>query len=457
MHILQVALEFSIVLGIMVLIHELGHFLVAKACGVRIEAFSIGFGPRLFGIRYKGTDYKLCALPLGGYVKMAGELPGSESVDVLGVDLNPAEGDFNGRPRWQRILIALAGPVSNFILSFFLLFLVAHFHHEIDQYLAGPAIVDYVPLNTPAARDGLATGDTLTSFNNIANPTWDRVLEETAFNLNRSVPFTFTHNGQPHASNLQLTVQDDGDFSPDSLASIGLIPRMQPGPIGIETVSSGTPADAAGLKPGDLIQRIDNLEPHSVQTLHAFLKDRNGAPATVAITRNGQPLTFNLTPEHVQLDAHTSQFQIGFLPQPAPVTVERLPFAAAAADSYKENKKGSKLILRVLQGLFTRHVSVKQMSGPVGIAQDIDLATRLGIWPLLNLMSVISLNLGIFNLLPIPILDGGMILFLLIESALRRDVHIAIKERVYQVAFVCIILFAFFVLFNDITKLHIGR
>jgi regulator of sigma E protease len=158
MHIVQVILEFSIVLGIMVLIHELGHFTVAKLCGVRIEAFSIGFGPRIFGIRYKGTEYKLCALPLGGYVKMAGEVgagysaPGTaaepvrEAIDILGIDINPAldragsfnpadnSGDFTAQSRFNRVLIALAGPFSNFILSFFLLTLVAHYHNEVDQY-----------------------------------------------------------------------------------------------------------------------------------------------------------------------------------------------------------------------------------------------------------------------------------------------------------------------------------
>src|SRR5579875_1952789 len=163
MHLLQVIVEFLIVLGFMVLVHEFGHFAMAKAFRVRVEAFAIGFGTRLFGIERGGTDYRLNLLPFGGYVKFAGDQPGEAPADP---------GDFNAHPRWQRVLIALAGPVANFILAIFIFFLVARFHHEVSQYLNGPAVVDYVEANTPAARDGVGAGDTILSINGHANPTW---------------------------------------------------------------------------------------------------------------------------------------------------------------------------------------------------------------------------------------------------------------------------------------------
>ena len=448
-HLLGVALKFAVVLGIMVLVHELGHFLVAKAFRVRVETFSIGFGTRLFGLRRGDTDYRLSLLPLGGYVKMAGEY-GTDPADA-------APGDLTAKPRWQRVLIALAGPFSNFILAFFLLFLVAHFHHEVDKYLNGPAVVDYVPTSTPAASASIATGDTIVRFNNANRPTWDQIIIESQFSLNRSIPITFLHNGQPVTKDLRILGDTSAESPLDLLTATGIIPRMQPGPVGVATVSAGTPADRAGLRPGDFIARVDNLEPHSVDTLHAYLKDRNGAPAFVSILRHGQTINLVITPEHVDIDAHTSQFQLGFLPQATPIEVERLNTGDALKQSLKDNRRGSLLILRVLQGLFTRHVSVKQMSGPVGIAQQIDIASQMGIWPLIGLMAVISLNLGIFNLLPFPPLDGGMIFFLAVESIMRRDVNQRFKDLVYQVAFVCVILFAFFVLFNDITKLHLGH
>ncbi|HVG27041.1 MAG TPA: RIP metalloprotease RseP [Acidobacteriaceae bacterium] len=446
MHLLSVLVEFGIVLGIMVLVHEFGHFAVAKLCGVRVETFSIGFGPRLFGWRRGDTDYRLSLLPLGGYVKMSGDVPGELPTG------DP--GEFNAHPRWQRVLIALAGPVANFILSFGLLAAVGMFHHEVEQYLNGAAVVDYVPAGTPAARAGLASGDTITQFNNHARPTWTQILEECALNLHRTLPITFTHNGIPQSANLSIDTSSKDEFTPDSMPEIGLIPRMQAVPITVMGVEARTPAARAGLQPGDQLMQIDSLQPHSVTALLSYLQDRNGAPSDVTLLRKGQPVHVTVTPERLPSGGAEVQYRIGFSPQPPPVDVEHLSPGAAVVQSARDNLDDSTLILRVLKGMFTRHVSVRSLSGPVGIAQQIDVAVQMGFWTLLRLMSTISLNLGIFNLLPIPILDGGMILFLLIEAVMRRDLNQEIKERVYQVAFVCLIVFAVFVIFNDITKLH---
>lgn len=455
MHLPLVILEFAIVLGIMVLVHELGHFLVAKLCGVRVETFSIGFGPRLFGFRHGITDYRISLLPLGGYVKMTGETGSGESGS--GESEAPSAGleqdHLNAKPRWQRVLISLAGPVCNFLLAFFLLFLVAHFHHDVDQYLTGPAVVDYVPLHTPAARDGLAPGDTLTRFNRVNHPNWEQVLDESALNLGRPIPLSFTHDGQTRSGVLTINA-NHGDFSENDLMTAGLIPKMDDGPVSVLTVAADSPASRAGLRPGDQLVRIDNLDPHSVYALLAYLKDSHGATASLGVLRQGRMISLTATPEKMETPGGDTQYRLGFTYRPPAANVQRLGVGAALVQSYKDNLNGSMLILRVVKGLFTRHVSVKQMSGPVGIAQQIDIATQMGLWPLLELMSVISLNLGIFNLLPVPPLDGGMIFFLLVESIMRRDVNQRFKELVYQVAFVCIILFAAFILFNDITKLH---
>ena len=460
MHLLVIVVEFAIVLGIMVLIHELGHFIVAKLCGVRVETFSIGFGTRLFGFRHGETDYRISLLPLGGYVKMSGEYgsePLTDDPDQRVLNQAQMDGDLTSKPRWQRVLIAVAGPFANFLLAIFLLFLVAHYHHEVDQYLTGPAIVDYVPVNSPAGHDGLVAGDTITRFNKAVNPTWEQLIDEAALNLNRPLPFTFTHNGQPHAGTLTVAANDQSEFSEDNLMTAGLIPRMDNGPVDVLSVSADSPASRAGLKAGDQLVRINNLSPHSVYALLAYLKDANGATSSLDILRQGQPLTLTATPEKMSSAGADTQYRLGFTYRPPPADIQHLPAAAASAQSLQENRNNSKLVLRIIHGLFTRHVSIKQMSGPVGIAQQIDIATQLGIWPLVDLMAVISLQLGIFNLFPVPPLDGGMIFFLLVESIMRRDVNQRFKELVYQVAFVCVILFAFFILFNDITKLHLGK
>ena len=446
MHLLSVLIEFGIVLGIMVLVHEFGHFALDKLCGVRVETFSIGIGPRLFGWRRGDTDYRLSLLPLGGYVKMAGDVPGELPTG------DP--GEFNSHPRWQRVLIVLAGPAANFALSFVLLVIVAMCHHEVDQYLDGRAVVDYVPASTAAAQAGLQPGDVITQFGRDHNPTWMQIVEDCALNMHRSLPITFTHNGQPVSNTLRIDTSSTSDFTPDSMPEIGLIPRMQQTPITVMSVENNTPASHAGLQPGDELVQIDNLQPHSVAALLAYLQDRSGAAAQVTLLRHNQPMHVVISPEKLPGNGGEPEYRIGFSPKPTPVEIQHLPLGRAIVQSYRDNMDDSTLIMRVLKGMFTRHVSVRSLSGPVGIAQQIDLAVQLGFWTLIRLMSTISLNLGIFNLLPIPILDGGMILFLAIESVMRRDLNSQIKERVYQVAFVCLIVFAVFIIFNDITKLR---
>ncbi|HEX4154772.1 MAG TPA: RIP metalloprotease RseP [Acidobacteriaceae bacterium] len=445
MHLLLVLIEFGVVLGIMVLVHEFGHFAVAKLCGVRVETFSVGFGPRLFGWQRGETDYRLSLLPLGGYVKMSGDIPGEEP--------SGDPGEFNAHPRWQRVLIALAGPVANFLLSFVLLALVAMCHHEVAQYLNGPAVVDYVPAGTPAAQAGISAGDVITQFNRDHNPTWTQIIEDCVLNLHRSLPISFLHNGETKTASLRIDTSSNDEFTPDSMPEIGLIPEMQATPITVMSVEGNTPAARAGLQPGDQLLQIDALKPHSVQSLLAYLQDRSGAPAILTLRRKGQLFQVGVSPEKLPVCGE-GDYCIGFGPKPPPVDVQHLSLGAAIVQSTRDNIDDSTLILRVLKGMFTRHVSVRSLSGPVGIAQQIDLAVQLGFWTLMVLVSEISLNLGIFNLLPIPILDGGMILFLAIESIMRRDLNQEIKERVYQVAFVCLIVFAVFIIFNDITKLR---
>ncbi len=447
MHFLRVIVEFLLVLGFMVLVHEFGHFAVAKAFRVRVEAFAIGFGTRLIGVVRGGTDYRINLLPFGGYVKFAGDQPGELASDP---------GDFNAHPRWQRVLIALAGPVANFILAGAIFFLVARFHHEVSQYFNNPAVVDYVAANTPASRDGVAPGDTILSINGRDNPTWLQVMEESALASNKTVPISFLHQGKTVQTTLTTPPMDaGGDPSDTMLQDMGFLPREQSVPIAVREIAPDTPAQQAGLQPGDQVLRIDNLALHSVGTLLAYLKDRNGAPAVLTVQRGTQTFPLPITPRKLPGSRGGSEFRLGFAPQPVPSEVVHLPFGKAVQQSITDSEESSTLILRTLKGMFTRDVAVKSVSGPVGMAQMIDMAAQSGYWTLAGLMSMISINLGILNLMPFPVLDGGMILFLLIEAVMRRDVNLAIKERVYQVAFVCLILVAVMVMYNDIIKLHL--
>jgi regulator of sigma E protease len=454
-------IQLAIVLGIMVLVHEFGHFAVAKLCGIRVEVFSIGFGKRLFGFRRGDTEYQIAAVPLGGYVKMAGEMGFSGNELTPGSVAPTDPGDFNAHPRWQRILVALAGPFANFILALGLMTGVSMLHNEVQEFIDGPANTDYITINTQAAKSGIRSGDTIVHYDTIENPTWDQVGIRSLLNLNQTIPFSYVHDGQ--RVDTKLFIESKGAPDDFSLDRLGLIPKMQATPVQVDSLEPTMPAARAGLQPHDKILSIDGLQLHSVQALLGYLQDQAGKPASLLIQRTGadgvtQTIPIQITPELAETPGGPKEkdYRLGFVAVQPPVKVERLPLGKAIAASWQFNKKGSLLIVEVLKRLFTRQVSVKSLQSPIGIGQQIHQAAQMPGWmPLIGLMSYISLNLGIFNLLPIPILDGGMILFLLIETIMRRDVNQQIKERVYQVAFVCLLAFFAFVIFNDLTKLNL--
>jgi len=439
--------QLLLVLGLMVLVHEFGHFAVAKLCGVRVETFAIGFGRRLIGFRRGGTDYQINALPLGGYVKMAGEIPGEETSN------DP--GELNNHPRWQRMLIALAGPVANFILALGLMTGAYMLHNEVNEYISGPAVTDYISPSTPVAKAGIHSGDIIVHYDSVENPTWEDVLNHSALNPNQTIPFSFVHDGQRTDTTFFLKFKDSPDkFTVESALALGLVPKMQDTPLRVSSPVPDSPAERAGLKPNDQIVSIDGLTIRSIPALLWYLQDQKGKPALLDILRDGQHLGLAVTPQLSDSGDGTKAYHLGFKAVEPPVKVEQLSFAKSLTASWEFGKKNSTLIVDVLKGMFERHISVKSLSGPIGIGQAVHEAAQMPGWmPLIGTMAGISINLGMLNLLPFPILDGGMIFFLLIESLIGRDFPMQWKERIYQVAFVCIVLFAVMVIFNDITKL----
>src|SRR5277367_2481696 len=287
---LTAILSMLVVLGIMVLVHEFGHFAVAKFFKVRVEVFSVGFGTRLFGFRRGDTDYRLSLLPLGGYVKMAGENPGEERTG------DP--GEFGSHPRWQRILIGLAGPVANFILAFVLMSGYYMMHNEVEEYLYGPAVVDLVPPNSAAAHAGFQSGDHIIRFDKDVNPTWEKVRIRSLLDANSTVPFTVERNadGQTKQFSGDLYLLDTTKGQDFEIESLGLIPRYQSDPLKVHDVEPGFPADKAGLKAGDVIQSINGQQLHSVPAVMAFLQQQSGQQVTLNVDRDGKPLTLHVQP-----------------------------------------------------------------------------------------------------------------------------------------------------------------
>jgi len=435
--ILHTIFVMGIVLGFMILIHEFGHYAAAKYFGVRVEVFSIGFGKRLLGFKKGETDYRISAIPLGGYVKMSGENP----MD----DRTGDSGEFLSHPRWQRFIVALAGPAMNIMLAVALLTGVYMVHYESPAVLDEPAVVGWVNPNTPAEKAGIQKGDKIVRVEDIENPNWEQVDVKAALSPNQPLKFGIERDGKVTE---KLLVPEP--FGPNQYGDIGWVPKESSVPLTV--VEHGMPAEKAGLKIGDQILTANGQDIPALQALVQMLNHTKDQPLEIVVLRNGQKRTFTVKPT---LDARGSsqelRYRIGIAS--VPTKVVKLNFADALKRSLSDNKKSSFLILELLQKMAQRKVSMRQVDGPIGIGSAVGAAAREEGWtPLLLITAAISLNLGIMNLLPIPILDGGVILLLFIESLMQKEISLPIKERIYQAAFVFLVLFAVMVIYNDLIK-----
>ena len=435
--ILHTIFDMGIVLGFMILIHEFGHYAAAKYFGVRVEVFSIGFGKRLLGFTRGETDYRISAIPLGGYVKMSGENPMDKHSD------DP--GEFLNHPRWQRFVVAIAGPAMNIMLAVALLTGVYMVHYEYPAVLDEPAVVGWVNANTPAEKAGIQKGERIVQVDDIQNPNWEQVDVKDALSPNQPLKFSILRDGK--ISEKTLTPEP---FGPNQYGSMGWVPQ-EPSVI-LTTVEPGMPADKAGLKIGDQILTANGQEIPALEALVQLLNRTKDQPLELIVLRNGQKKNFTVKPTLAPGGASQEvRYRIGIAS--IPTKVVKLNFADALKRSLSDNKKSSFLILELLRKMAERKVSMKQVDGPIGIGSAVGAAAREDGWsPLLLITAAISLNLGIMNLLPIPILDGGVILLLFIESLMQKEISLPIKERIYQAAFVFLVLFAVMVIYNDLVK-----
>jgi regulator of sigma E protease len=445
---------FVVLVGLMVIVHEFGHFAVAKLCRVRVEAFSFGFGPRLFGVKYGETDYKVCLLPLGGYVKMTGETPDQlqtgDPDDQSAVNPTTDPGSFLNHPRWQRVLIGLAGPFANFVLAIVLMVIYFGFINEVPAVQVNNTTLEWVTPDSAAAHAGFQTGDVITHFDSYDNPEWDKVFTSTKLNAGQTVSVTVNRDGQ--FVSFPFTIPAEAKEDDFDLSDAGLLAQFATGPIEVQDVQPGSPAEKSGLRAKDKIKTVDDHAFHSVASLLAYMQVGKGKPMTLDVDRSGADIKLTATPAKVT----ATTYKLGFAWAPVPLRNNPLPMRQALKKSTAFCADNSTLIVQVLQRIFTRKIAVSQLSGPVGIARMAgDAAETKGWLPKFGLAAEISLNLGILNLLPFPILDGGLILFLIIESLIRRDISINVKERIYQAAFVVLVAFFVFIIFNDLTKLPI--
>ena len=424
------------VLGVMILIHELGHFLAAKYFGIRVHVFSFGFGPRLFGFKHGDTDYRVCALPLGGYVKMAGEQAADETTG--------SDDEFQSKPRWQRFVVAIMGPAMNVFLAVFLLTGLYMYRYEKPAYQEGPAVIGFVEEDSPAASAGIQEGDMITAINNRENLNWQDIEILVVSNPDQTMEVTVARNGEPLTRTVTPVSQGR-----TRLGSAGWFPSM---PAELQAVEPGLPGYDAGLRAGDVITAINGDPVRFWPKVSELIQANEGEVLDIAYTRDGREQATRLTPVRTTAQGDPeARWRIGVAFHTQVIT-RQLTLGDAFSQSVSTNVRFAGLIFEFVGKIFRSEMSARTLEGPIGIARLSGQAARQSWTDLLSLMAAISLNLGIFNLFPIPVLDGGVILLLLIEGTIRRDLSRQFKERVTQVGFAALMLLAVFVIYNDIVK-----
>lgn len=423
-----------VLIGVMILIHELGHYWAARFFDVRVETFSFGFGPRLFGFRKGETDFRFSAILFGGYVKMAGEQPGEDNAaDPRG---------FMSKPRWQRLIIAFAGPFMNIILAIGLVAGLFMYQYPKMPMVESPT-VGYVADGSAAKNAGVQEGDRIVQIENKANPTWEDIMMQEMSNPGRALHVALERNGQ------RITTQVTP--SQDDKNGVGMAGWAAASEIHIARVFPDMAAAKAGLARGDVLVSVNGKRVLSTPKLHDVINQNGGGPVDLVYRRGGETRQVTVTPEKTTMDG-VEKLMIGVQLEPK-MEMTQLSFPDALRESVNRNVKYAGMIYKVLQNIVERRMSPKSIEGPIRIAQLSGDAAREGAAEFIGLMAMVSLNLAIFNLLPIPILDGGVILLLLIEMIMRRDLSLAVKENVIKAGFVFLMAIVMFVLYNDITKI----
>jgi regulator of sigma E protease len=426
----QTLLAFIFVLGVLIFVHELGHYLMAKWLGVRVLKFSLGFGPRLIGFRRGDTDYCISAIPLGGFVKMAGENPEDPRTG--------ATDEFLSRSKWERFQILIMGPLMNVLLAVVLMAIVLMQGADVPAYQDQPPVVGAVAAGSPAERSGIRPKDRIVSVGGRRTETWDEFYTMIGTRARRSVAIVLLRDGR------EVTVEVTPDAETKyEIGEIGVMPDVHPH---IRAVTVGDPAERAGLKVGDLVVAVNGETMVFSRQLSSAIATRAGQPVVFTIDRGGVKRDITVTPVKrgargvvgIGIGDEVKSFQ------PTPLQAVWL--------SLQRNYEFSGLIIETLVGLLTTETSPRQLMGPVGIAQLSGESAAAGWLALFTLMASISLNLGILNLLPIPVLDGGHIFIMAVEGLARRDFSVKVKEKMLLAGFAVLMLLMVTVIYNDLTR-----
>jgi regulator of sigma E protease len=438
---MNVIFGFILVLGVLVLVHEWGHYIVARMFGVRVDVFSIGFGPRLFGFKHGATDWRVSAVPLGGYVRMAGQ--DLSEIDSSDVKPTGAPDELMSKPRWQRALITVAGPIVNLIFP--ILLLTTYFvikGNPYPKYEDKPLVILGLQNDSPLAKAGVVKGDRIVSLNGSPQPTWGTVEAEFNKGLkDRNFQLSVEHQGATRA----VEVSTFGMQNPEEL--FGSPPNKSI----VGFVDKSKPAAISGIRRDDVIESVNGEALNNWPEMVSALQKNGGKPAQISVRRKNQSLTFSVTPVIGKNEKGEDVWIIGIRPSPE-FSFRKVGFRQAAASATGFTLRNTVQVIDVVGKLITGKIAAKELSSFVGIAAEAGHAVQEGTFAVVSLMAGLSLNLGILNLLPIPILDGGNILLLSLEGIRRRDFSLAFKERFIQVGLVFLLALFAYVMYNDVVR-----
>jgi len=430
MSILGTLLAFAIVFGVLVFVHEFGHFFMAKLVNIRVEVFSWGYGKRLFGLKKGETDYRVSLIPMGGYVKFSGE----EAFDEPG-KLDPR--DFMARKRWERFLVLVMGSLMNIVLAIVLVTFINMVGVEVPEYQDRTPVIGYIEPGSPAEKANLRVDDEILSISGKRTETWADVELAVGTKPKRTILVEVKRDGK--VLNVELLTEAKTRFEMGYAGFFGKILTQ------VMMISPSSPAEKAGLEPGDVITAIDG-EPVYYYKFVEIVQNNPGRELKLLIDRSGEELTLKVVP---RLEGKVGK--IGIAQVPKSVT-KKFSLFPAIAQSFRQNVELTFILGNFIKDLLTGQASTRQLGGPIEIASFSYAALQMGFMAMISWIALISLQLGIINLFPIPVLDGGQILVLALEGLFRRDFSPRVKGIVIKIGFAIFIVLITFIILNDVQK-----
>ncbi len=433
-------LSIIFVLSVLVFFHELGHFLMAKLFGVRVERFSIGFPPRLFGVKIGETDYCISAIPFGGYVKMSGVI--DESLDASSLKGEPYE--FASKKWWQKVIILVGGVTMNLILAWLIMSALLHFEGE---PIIPVTTVGYVAEEGVMQRAGIQVGDKILAINGQPVHTWNDIRDLYLSNLGHRMSFRIEREGK----NIEIVLTPDvlKEKKSDQLDIFPLMPAM------VGEVLPNTPAQEAGLQRGDRIVSIDGTPVNSWEDMTRIVRENPEKPLRFEIERNGEILQKIITPQPTdEIDENGASHIVGKIGISFYYEKRRLSFFPALVDGLKKTAFLTKMNVKALGWLITGKKSAKEMlGGPIMITKMAGEFAKSGFSSLMELIAHLSIMLALLNILPIPALDGGHIAIVLVEETRGKPLSTQTKVKIQQIGMAILFVIIIFVMYNDILKL----